>query len=78
MLHASGKFVPCLIEHFASKNLLTNDQIDVLTNQQKLVLASMAKDKDEEHEKDISAKLEASTPGVKTLVISLKKSNSSE
>jgi len=78
LLHASGKFVPCLIEHFASKNLLTNDQIDVLTNQQKLVLASMAKDKDEEQEKDISAKLEASTPGVKTLVISLKKSNSAE
>jgi len=72
LLHASGKFVPFLIEHLGDQ--LTSEQMDVLTNQQKLVLASMSKGQEEDKDRETAAQLEESTPAVKKLVTSLKKS----
>jgi len=74
LLHASGKFVPFLIEHIGEQDQLSIEQMVVLTDQQKLVLASMSKDKDEDENRETTAKLEESTPAVKKLVASLKKS----
>merc|ERR1712179_687271 len=71
LLHASGKFVPFLIEHLGGQ--MTSEQMDVLTNQ-KLVLASMSKGQEEDKERETAAQLEESTPAVKQLVTSLKKS----
>ena len=75
LLHASGKFVPVLIEHLAALGQLNIEQMDVLTNQQRLVLANMAKGQEEEQERETAAQLEVSTPAVKQLVASLKKSS---
>jgi len=63
LLHASGKFVPFLIEHLGEQ--MTSEQMDVLTNQQRLVLASMSKGQEEEKDRETSAQLEESTPAVK-------------
>jgi len=76
LLHASGKFVPFLIEHLGGQ--MTSEQMDVLTNQQKLVLASMSKGQEEDKERETAAQLEESTPAVKQLVTSLKKSGGGE
>ena len=76
LLHASGKFVPFLIEHLGGQ--MTGEQMDVLTNQQKLVLASLSKGQDEDTDRETTAQLEESTPAVKQLVASLKKSGGGE
>ena len=49
MLHASGKFVPAIIDHLDTEtDLLTPEQMALLQQQQKLVIASMNKNQDEE------------------------------
>lgn len=73
LLHASGKFVPFLIEHIGEQDQMTSEQMDTLTNQQKLVLASMSKGQEEEQDRETASQLEVSTPAVKKLVSSLKK-----
>merc|ERR1719318_179441 len=73
LLHASGKFVPFLIEHLGEQDQMTSEQMDTLTNQQKLVLASMSKGQEEEQDRETASQLEVSTPAVKKLVASLKK-----
>ena len=79
MLHASGKFVPLIIEHLEqSEANLGPDQIKTLQTQQSLVLASLNKSQEEEALQQITADLETNTAAVKTLVLSLKKSNAGE
>ena len=79
MLHASGKFVPMIIEHLGSQeDSLSSEQISKLEEQQKLVIASLNKNQDEETLSEISSKLELSTANIKNLVSSLKKSSPSE
>eukprot|EP00092_Neocalanus_flemingeri_P007696 GFUD01008312.1.p1 GENE.GFUD01008312.1~~GFUD01008312.1.p1 ORF type:complete len:788 (+),score=294.35 GFUD01008312.1:119-2482(+) len=73
LLHASGKFVPFLIEHLAADGQLASEQMDVLTNQQRLVMANMSKGQDEDQERETASQLEVSTPAVKKLVAGLKK-----
>jgi len=76
LLHASGKFVPFLIEHLGTEGLLKPEQMEIFTNQQKLVMANMSKAQDEELERETAIQLEKSTPAVKQLVASLKKTSS--
>ena len=79
MLHASGKFVPLIIEHLEqSEGVLAPDQIKTLQTQQALGLTSLDKSKDEEALQQVMAELETNTAAVKTLVLSLKKSNAGE
>ena len=76
MLHASGKFVPAIIDHLDQETeFLTPEQMSLLQQQQKLVIANMNKNQNEEAAQQISAELEASSASVKALVVSLKKSN---
>lgn len=75
ILHASGKFVPIILEHLASQKVLVAEQVEVLTNHQKMVLASMASG---DTEAEVTSNLEMSTPAVKQLVAGLKKGNTGE
>ena len=79
LLHASGKFVPLIIEHLElSQDVLGAELIQSLQTQQSLVLASLNKSQEEEALQQIRADLETNTAAVKTLVLSLKKSNAGE
>lgn len=79
MLHASGKFVPLIIEHLEqSEGVLAPDQIQTLLTQQALVLASLNKSQEEEAMQQVMTDLETNTAAVKTLVLSLKKSKTGE
>ena len=79
MLHASGKFVPTIIEHLESQpDCLTPDQITLLREQQKLVIQSLNKNIAEEERAELTTKLEAGSAGIVNLVKSLKKSSPSE
>jgi len=76
MLHASGKFVPMIVEHLGSRTeSLSSEQISQLEEQQKLVIASLNKNQVEETLREISSKLELSTANIKKLVTSFKKSS---
>ena len=74
MLHASGKFVPLVVEQLETGGRLGLEQLAVLFTQQRLVLASLARDSEEEEQREVAAQLELSTPAVKQLVADLKKS----
>ena len=77
MLHASGKYVPVIIEHLDQEtDLLTPEQTSLLQHHQKLVIASMNKKQDEDSLKELTDELGTTSDQVKKLVSSLKKSGS--
>ena len=79
MLHASGKFVPLIIEHLElSEETLGPELIKRLQTQQRLVMASLNKAQEEDSLQQVLSDLETSTAAVKTMVLSMKKSNTSE
>ena len=79
MLHASGKFVPLIIEHLEqSEETLGAELIQKLQTQQRLVLASLNKSQEEETLQQLLSDLETSTAAVKTMVLAMKKSNPSD
>ena len=73
MLQASGKFVPAVVDHLSKQGGLTEEQVEVLSKQQKLVVAGLSGGGEE-----LAAELEESTPRVKALVEGFKKSSSHE
>jgi len=73
MLQASGKFVPAVVDHLSKQGGLTEEQVEVLSKQQKLVVAGLSGGGEE-----VAAELEESTPRVKALVEGFKKSSSHE
>ena len=79
MLHASGKFVPMIIDHLEqSEETLGAELMKSLQTQQKLVMASLNKSQEEDTLKQVLSDLDTSTAAVKTLVLAVKKSNTSE
>ena len=79
MLHASGKFVPLIIEHLEHhEESLGSELIQKLQTQQRLVLASLDKSQEQQDLQQILSDLETSTAAVKTAVLAMKKSNASE
>jgi len=73
MLQASGKFVPVIIEHLSKQGGLSVEQVEILSRQQKLVVAGLGGGNEE-----VAADLQDSTPRVKALVEGFKKSSSHE
>ena len=73
MLQASGKFVPAVIEHLSKQGGLSEDQVGILSQQQKLVVAGLGGGVEE-----VAAELDESTPRVKALVEGFKKASSHE
>ena len=73
MLQASGKFVPAVVDHLSKQGSLTEEQVEVLSKQQKLVVAGLSGGGEE-----VAAELEESTPRVKALVEGFKKTSSHE
>ena len=73
MLQASGKFVPTVIEHLSKQGGLSEEQLEILSRQQKLVVAGLGGGGDE-----VAADLGESTPRVKALVEGFKKASSHE
>merc|ERR1719209_2542432 len=73
MLQASGKFVPVIIEHLSKQGGLSVEQVEILSRQQKLVVAGLGVGNEE-----VAADLQDSTPRVKALVEGFKKSSSHE
>ena len=73
MLQASGKFVPIVIEHLSKQGGLSEEQVDILSKQQILVVAGLGGGAE-----GVTAELAESTPRVKALVEGLKKTSSHE
>jgi len=74
MLHASGKFVPIIIEHLEMLgDVLAPEQLSLLQEQQKLIISSLSKNISDEEKSEILADLESKSGKIKTLVQSLKK-----
>ena len=79
MLHASGKFVPIIIEHLEMLgDALAPDQLSLLQEQQKLIISSLSKSLSDEEKSEILSDLESKSGNIKTLVQSLKKSSPSD
>merc|ERR1719278_1826527 len=73
MLQASGKFVPIVIEHLSKQSGLSEEQVDILSKQQILVVAGLGGGAE-----GVAAELAESTPRVKALVEGFKKTSSHE
>ena len=73
MLQASGKFVPIVIEHLSKQGGLSEEQVDILSKQQILVVAGLGGGAE-----GVTAELAESTPRVKALVEGFKKTSSHE
>lgn len=78
LLHASGKFVPMVIEHLSELGKFEENQLSILSNHQKLVMAHIGKSQGEEQDNEVLSELEVSIPTVKKLVSDLKKSNTGD